>query len=148
MLTRADPAVRLVLRCLYHQIAVELPSQAWMVLGQGACYGYATLLESELVFNCHPLENLLENRQKFDSGFLDEPELLVSDDAHFSEGPVLDQLFCVVRTHIFSVVNQPVCDADGLVCVERRLPVLVYLTEQCAHLHVRLARVLLKFESK
>jgi len=119
-----------------------------MVLGQGACYGYATLLKSELVFNSHPLENLLENWQKFDGGFLDEPELLVSDDAHFRKGFVLDQLFCVVRTHVFSVVHQPVRDADGLVCVERRLPVLVDLTKQCAHLHMRLARVLVKFESK
>ena len=42
-----------------------------MVLGQGACYGYATLLEAELVFNSDPFENLLENRQKFDGGFLD-----------------------------------------------------------------------------
>ena len=40
------------------------------------------------------------------------------------------------------------CDADGLICVECRLPVLVDLAEQCAHLHVRLARVLVKFESK
>jgi hypothetical protein len=42
-----------------------------MVLGQGTCYGYATLLKAKLVFNSDPLENLLENRQKFDSGFLD-----------------------------------------------------------------------------
>ena len=71
MLTRANPAVRLVLRCLNHLFAVKLPSQAGMVLGQGTCYGYATLLKAKLVFNSDPLENLLENRQKFDSGLLD-----------------------------------------------------------------------------
>lgn len=148
MLTRADPAVRFVLRCLYHLFAVELPSQAGMVLGQGTCDGYATLLKAKLVFNSHPFENLLENWQKFDGGLLNKPELLVSNDAHFRKGSVLDQLFCVVRTHVFSVVHQPVRDAYCLICVECRLPVLVDLTEQCAHLHVRLARVLVKFESK
>jgi hypothetical protein len=44
--------------------------------------------------------------------------------------------------HILSIMNQEMTDHNSFICVDRRLPMLMYLRKKRTNLHMRLTLVL------
>jgi hypothetical protein len=113
-----------------------------VVLLQRTCLGNAIVLRLALILYCDLFQNRLEHWQQLDCGFLDQAELQITYNTNFCQWLLLYQFFRVVSAHVLSVVYEEMRYYNSLVCVVRCLSVLMNLTIQCAHLHMRFAFVL------
>ncbi len=113
-----------------------------MVLLQRTCLRHSIVLWLALILNCYFLQNRLKYWQQLDSRFLNQSELQIANNTDFCEWFLLNEFFGVVSAHVFSVVDQEVRDDNSLVGVAGCFPMLMNLTVQGTHLHVRFALVL------